>query len=126
MNLDAGAKTPLAAVIGALLLMTLVLLVAPLAAWLPNAAMAGVLFLVAWSLIDFHHIRQILRASRSQSLILVTTFAAALLLNLEESPSCSACCCRSPSTCAAPRGRRWWRASGSGLGPAQVHQRNGR
>jgi SulP family sulfate permease len=84
VNLDAGAKTPLAAVIGALLLMALVLLVAPLAAWLPNAAMAGVLFLVAWSLIDFHHIRQILRTSRSQSLILLATFAAALLLNLEE------------------------------------------
>jgi sulfate permease, SulP family len=84
VNLDAGAKTPLAAVIGALLLMVVVLLVAPLAAWLPNAAMAGVLFLVAWSLIDFHHIRQILRASRSQSFILVSTFAAALLLNLEQ------------------------------------------
>jgi len=85
VNLDAGAKTPLAAVFSALLLMTLVLLVAPLAAYLPNAAMAGVLFLVAWSLIDFVHIGHILHASRSQSAILVATFATALLLNLEES-----------------------------------------
>lgn len=85
VNIDAGAKTPLAAVMGAFLLMILVLLVAPLADWLPNAAMAGVLFLVAWSLIDFPHIRQILRASRSQSLILVSTFVTALLFSLEES-----------------------------------------
>jgi SulP family sulfate permease len=85
VNIDAGAKTPLAAVMGAFLLMALVLLVAPLATWLPNAAMAGVLFLVAWSLIDFQHIRQILRASRSQSLILVSTFATALLFSLEQS-----------------------------------------
>jgi sulfate permease, SulP family len=85
VNIDAGAKTPLAAVMGAFLLMALVLLLAPLAIWLPNAAMAGVLFLVAWSLIDFTHIRQILRASRSQSLILVSTFVTALLFSLEQS-----------------------------------------
>lgn len=85
VNIDAGAKTPLAAVFGAFLLMMIVLLVAPLANWLPKAAMAGVLFLVAWSLIDFTHIRQILRASRSQSLILVSTFATALLFSLEQS-----------------------------------------
>ncbi len=85
VNLDAGAQTPLAAVFSALLLMALVLLVAPMAAYLPNAAMAGVLFLVAWSLIDFKHIGHVLHASRSQSAILVATFAAALLLNLEES-----------------------------------------
>lgn len=84
VNLDAGAKTPLAAVFGAVLLMALVLLVAPLAAYLPNAGMAGVLFLVAWTLIDFHHIGQILRSSKEQSAILLVTFAAALLLNLEE------------------------------------------
>jgi sulfate permease, SulP family len=72
-------------VFGAVLLMALVLLVAPLASWLPHAAMAGVLFLVAWSLIDFSHIRQILRASHSQSLILVSTFATALLFSLEQS-----------------------------------------
>jgi SulP family sulfate permease len=85
VNLDAGARTPLAAVFSALLLMALVLLLAPMAAYLPNAAMAGVLFLVAWSLIDFQHIGHVLHASRSQSAILVATFAAALLLNLEES-----------------------------------------
>ena len=84
VNLDAGAKTPLAAIFSGLMLMAVVLLVAPLAAYLPNAAMAGVLFLVAWSLIDFHHIRQILRASRAETGILLATFGAALFLSLEE------------------------------------------
>ena len=63
--------------------MGVVLLVAPYADYLPNAAMAGILFLVAWGLIDFHHIRQILRASRSESAILVTTFLATLFVELE-------------------------------------------
>ena len=56
VNYAAGAKTPLAAVFASLFLVVILLLVAPLAAYLPNAAMAGILFLVAWGLIDFHHI----------------------------------------------------------------------
>ncbi len=83
LNYDAGARTPLAAVFAGVMLMGIVLLVAPLAAYLPNAAMAGVLFLVAWGLIDFHHIRQIIRTSRSDTAILATTFFATLFLELQ-------------------------------------------
>ncbi|MFZ5761690.1 MAG: SulP family inorganic anion transporter [Thermodesulfobacteriota bacterium] len=83
LNFQAGAKTPLAAVFAGGLLMGVVLLVAPYAAYLPNAAMAGILFLVAWGLIDFHHIRRILRTSRNESVILATTFFATLFLELE-------------------------------------------
>ena len=84
LNYAAGAKTPLASVFSAVLLALIVLLVAPLAAWLPNAAMAGVLFLVAWGLIDFHHIQQIARTSRAETAILLTTFVATLTIELEE------------------------------------------
>ena len=84
LNYAAGAQTPLASVFSAVLLALIVLLVAPLAAWLPNAAMAGVLFLVAWGLIDFHHIHQIARTSRAETAILLTTFVATLSIELEE------------------------------------------
>jgi SulP family sulfate permease len=83
LNYSAGAKTPMAAVFAGGLLIVIVLLVAPLAAYLPNAAMAGILILVAWGLIDFHHIVQILRSSKSETAILATTFFATLLLELE-------------------------------------------
>ncbi|HSN93420.1 MAG TPA: SulP family inorganic anion transporter [Anaeromyxobacteraceae bacterium] len=83
LNYEAGARTPLAAVFASLFLAAIVLFVAPLAAYLPVAAMAGILFLVAWGLIDFHHIRGIVRASRSEAAILVATFLATLLLHLE-------------------------------------------
>lgn len=46
--------------------------------------MAGILFLVAWGLIDFDEILHTLKASRSESAILLTTFAATLFLALEE------------------------------------------
>ncbi|MEA1053929.1 SulP family inorganic anion transporter, partial [Lamprobacter modestohalophilus] len=52
VNFEAGARTPLAAIFAALLLMVIVLLVAPLASYLPTAAMAAILFLVAWGLVD--------------------------------------------------------------------------
>ena len=83
VNYEAGAKTPLAAVFAGILLIGVLLSVAPLAAYLPNAVMAGILMLVAWGLIDFHHIANVLRTSRSDSVVLVTTFVATLFLELE-------------------------------------------
>ena len=83
VNYQAGAKTPIAAVLSGLLLVGVVLAVAPLAAYLPNAAMAGILFLVAWGLIDFHHIKKIFQASNSDFTVLAVTFIATLTLELE-------------------------------------------
>ncbi|HEC28551.1 MAG TPA: SulP family inorganic anion transporter [Gammaproteobacteria bacterium] len=83
LNYQAGAKTPLAAVFAGLLLVLVVLLVAPLAAWLPDAAMAGILFLVAWGLIDFKEICHILKSSRRETAIMAVTFLGALFLELE-------------------------------------------
>ena len=83
LNYEAGARTPLAAVLAAVFLVTILLLVAPLAAYLPVAAMAGILFLVAWGLVDVRQIRSILRASRSETAILLATFFSTLFLELE-------------------------------------------
>ena len=79
VNYGAGARTPLAAALSAVFLLAIVLLVAPLAAYLPVAAMAGVLFLVAWGLIDFHHIAEILKYHRKESVVLAVTFFGTLV-----------------------------------------------
>jgi SulP family sulfate permease len=84
VNYAAGAKTPIAAMLAGMFLLLLVLLVAPWAQFLPNAAMAGILFLVAWGLIDFDEIIHVLKSSRAESAILFTTFGATLFLALEE------------------------------------------
>jgi SulP family sulfate permease len=84
VNYAAGAKTPIAAMLAGMFLLVLVLLVAPWAQYLPNAAMAGILFLVAWGLIDFEEIIHVLKTSRAESAILFTTFGATLFLALEE------------------------------------------
>lgn len=83
INYSAGAKTPLSAIFAAIFLMLIVLIIAPLTAYLPVAAMGGVILIVAYNLIDFHHIRQIIKFSRSETAILATTFFATLFLELE-------------------------------------------
>ncbi len=82
VNYEAGARTPLATVFASIFLIIILLVVAPLAAYLPNAAMAGILFLVAWGLIDFHHITSIWKTSKSESAILWVTIIGTLM-NLE-------------------------------------------
>ncbi|MBF0184305.1 MAG: SulP family inorganic anion transporter [Magnetococcales bacterium] len=85
LNYASGAKTPIAAASAGLFLIALVTQVAEMASYLPHAAMAGVLILVAWGLIDWHHIHHILRTSRPETAIMVTTFLATLFFNLESS-----------------------------------------
>ena len=79
VNYAAGAETPLAAVLASVFLVLTLFLVAPLAAYLPNAAMAGILFLVAWGLIDFHHIGLLPKISRQETGVLWVTLIGTLV-----------------------------------------------
>jgi SulP family sulfate permease len=79
VNFASGAKTPLAAALSAVFLLLIVLLVAPLAAYLPVASMAAILFIVAWNLIDFHHIAEIFRRHKRERIILALTFLGTLV-----------------------------------------------
>jgi len=83
VNYESGARTPLATVFASVFLVVILLLVAPLAAYLPTAAMAGILFLVAWGLIDFHHIKAIWSTSKPETAVLWVTLIGTLV-NLEK------------------------------------------
>ena len=83
MNYQSGARTPMAAMFAGMLLIVTVLLVAPLASYLPNGAMAGILFLVAWRLIDISQIAHIFKSSRAETSVLLVTFLGAVFLELE-------------------------------------------
>lgn len=83
INYESGARTPLSAIFAAIVLVVIVMLIAPLTAYLPIASMGGVILLVAYNLIDFHHIGETLKVSKSETAILLTTFFATLFLELE-------------------------------------------
>jgi len=101
LNFQAGAKTPLSAIIAGLALIVIVILVAPLTAYLPLSVMAGILLLVAWGLIDVVHIRKILQASTYESLILIRPQSPPSFSN-SNSRSSSVSCCRWSSTSTGP------------------------
>ncbi|MDB4583306.1 SulP family inorganic anion transporter [Draconibacterium sp.] len=82
-NYDAGARTPLAAALAGVLLIALVLLIAPLTSYLPKAAVSGLLFLVAWRLINFKQIMKILRADDNEAIILGLVFFGTVFFSIE-------------------------------------------
>ncbi|KCV82019.1 sulfate transporter [Actibacterium atlanticum] len=83
VNYDSGAATPLSALFAAIFLFLILLFVAPLFAYVPISAMAGVILLVALRLIDLREIRHILTTSKPEAAIALVTFGSALLLDLE-------------------------------------------
>ena len=83
VNYEAGATSPLAALFAAIFLALIVLLFAPLAAYITLPSMAAILLIVAWNLIDWHHIKLIYRAGKNEAMVFNITFAATLLLPME-------------------------------------------
>ena len=82
-NYDSGAKTPLAAIIAGVLVIPFILLVAPLTQFLPKSAVAAILILVAWRIINFAQIRTIITADQKEAAIMLVTFASTLFFKLE-------------------------------------------
>ncbi len=83
LNYDSGAKTPMGAILASLFVLLIAWTLSPLFTHLPMAAIAGVLMLVAWSLVDVRYIRMRARASREEALILGVTMVSAVAANLE-------------------------------------------
>jgi len=83
VNYEAGATSPLAALFAAIFLALIVLLFAPLAAYITLPSMAAILLIVAWNLIDWKHIKIIYRAGKNEAMVFSVTFGATLLLPME-------------------------------------------
>ncbi len=83
INYTAGAKTPMSAIFAAVILMLILLLIAPLTAYLPIATMGGIILLVAYNLIDFKSIKQIFKSSKAETAVFTVTLLSTLFLELE-------------------------------------------
>lgn len=83
VNFQTGAKTPMAAVFSSVGLMFVVTLAAKYAEFLPTPAMGGIILLVGYNLIDFEHIRQVLKSSGREMIILGTTLFGTLFFELD-------------------------------------------
>lgn len=83
-NLRAGSRGPVSGMIHAVLLLGFLALAAPLAAYVPLAALAGLLAVVAWNMAEPHALALLARASRPEALVAGATFLAVILRDLIE------------------------------------------
>lgn len=80
INYQAGAVTRASGVFAAGTVAIVVLLFAPLARFVPKAALAGLLVVIAYRLVDWKRLRYALRASRYDAgLVLATAFSAVFI-----------------------------------------------
>lgn len=82
VNVRAGARSRLAAVTHSVALLAVALTAAQLVAWIPLAALAGVLFATTIRMVDVASVRAMWRAHRPDALVLAVTATATLALDL--------------------------------------------
>ena len=81
-NVRAGAATPVAGIVHALVVLAIVLAAAPLAVHVPLAVLAGVLLFVAWNMGEWREFAHLRRYSFQYRTILVGTFALTVIFDL--------------------------------------------
>ena len=83
-NVRAGGVSPVAGMAHALFILLFMLVAAPLAAYIPLAALAGVLAIVAWNMVEKHSIAALFRSSRGDAAVLVVTLLLVIFRDLTE------------------------------------------
>ena len=83
INQQSGARTQWSGVISAVTVALTVLLFAPLAYYIPKSALAGILVLAAWQLVDRHQLVYHFKATRSDAWIVALTAISAVAISVE-------------------------------------------
>jgi SulP family sulfate permease len=81
-NIRAGARGPVAGIMHSLYLLVFVLVAMPLVAYVPLAALAGVLVVVAWGMADKAEFALLLRTSVADAVVLLSTFLLTVFVDL--------------------------------------------
>ncbi len=83
INYEAGARTPLAGVFSGIFVLLAMLIFGSLAAYIPRTALAGVLIVTAYGMIDRAEITRILFSTRGDAFTMLITFLATIFLPLQ-------------------------------------------
>jgi len=83
INYQSGARTQLSGVFCGAFVLVGVLAFGPAAAYLPKTALAGMIMVIAYRMVDWKGVRRVIRTSRSETGIMAATFAATLVFPLE-------------------------------------------
>jgi sulfate permease, SulP family len=83
-NVRAGARSPVSGILHSLFLLLFMLIAAPLASYIPLAALAAVLVVVAWNMAEKHEFATLIRSSRGDATVLLATFLLTIFRDLTE------------------------------------------
>jgi SulP family sulfate permease len=81
-NIRSGAQSPVAGIIHALTLLCILLFAAPLVSYVPMAALAGILMIVAYNMGEWREIPQLLKLTKTDISIWLVTFALTVFADL--------------------------------------------
>jgi SulP family sulfate permease len=83
-NVRAGARGPIAGMLHSVFLLLFMLIAAPLASYIPLAALASVLVIVAWNMAEKQQFATLIRSSRGDATVLLATFLLTIFRDLTE------------------------------------------
>jgi len=83
-NVRAGARGPVSGMLHSVFLLLFMLIAAPLASYIPLAALASVLVVVAWNMAEKHEFVTLIRSSRGDATVLLATFLLTIFRDLTE------------------------------------------
>jgi SulP family sulfate permease len=83
-NVRAGARGPVSGMLHSVFLLLFMLIAAPLASYIPLAALAAVLVVVAWNMAEKHEFATLIRSSRGDAVVLLATFLLTIFRSLTE------------------------------------------
>lgn len=82
-NVKNGGRTPIAGIVHAVVLLLILVILMPYAAWIPMPAIAAILFMVAYNMCEWRHFVEICKkAPKSDILVLVLTFVLTVVFDL--------------------------------------------
>ncbi|KIM05647.1 MAG: sulfate permease [Sulfurovum sp. AS07-7] len=81
-NIKAGAKSPISGMMHAIWVFIFMIALAPFIVKVPLAALSAILMIVAWNMAEIKHFKEIMNAPRADRVVLITTFALTILVDL--------------------------------------------
>lgn len=81
-NVKSGGRTPIAGIIHALVLLSIVLIAAPLAAYVPLATLSAIVMVVAVNMGEWHEFLKLRRFTYTYRIILLATFFVTVIFDL--------------------------------------------
>src|SRR5712672_1935 len=83
-NVRAGARGPISGMLHSVFLLLFMMIAAPLASYIPLAALASVLVVIAWNMAEKQEFATLIRSSRSDATVLLATFLLTVFRDLTE------------------------------------------